>query len=82
MATRPVLVPKLLAEGHEVHVIDTMWFGNSLTDHKNLKVEVGNVNKINESFDLSGIDGIIHLASIANDPQETSTQSLLGKRVA
>ena len=32
-----VLVPKLLEKGHDVTVIDTMWFGNFLDSAKNLK---------------------------------------------
>ncbi len=62
-----VLVPKLLNAGHDVAAIDTMWFGNYLESHKNLsvmKVDVRNV----EQIDLEGIDAIIHLSSIANDP--------------
>src|SRR6266850_820108 len=62
-----VLVPKLLANGYKVVALDTMWFGNYLESHKNLtvaKVDVRNV----EQIDLDGIDAIIHLSSIANDP--------------
>jgi nucleoside-diphosphate-sugar epimerase len=62
-----VLVPKLLKAGHDVVAIDTMWFGNYLESHKNLsvmKVDVRNVEQIG----LDGIDAIIHLSSIANDP--------------
>ena len=33
-----VLVPKLLANGYSVVAIDTMWFGNFLPEHKNLRV--------------------------------------------
>lgn len=62
-----VLVPKLLNTGHSVVALDTQWFGNYLPQHKNLtvlKLDVRNTDDI----DLAGIDGIIHLASIANDP--------------
>ena len=62
-----VLVPKLLAAGHEVRVIDNMWFGNTLCEHQNLKVEKIDIKKL-ENIELSGIEAIIHLASIANDP--------------
>lgn len=62
-----VLVPKLLAHGHNVTVVDTAWFGNYLPNHDNLTVLVQSVLQI-ESLDLTGIDSIIHLASIANDP--------------
>lgn len=62
-----VLIPKLLDAGHEVVALDTMWFGNFLPAHANLttrQVDVRDIKKI----DLHGVDAIIHLASIANDP--------------
>ncbi len=62
-----VLVPKLLARGHSVFAFDAMWFGNFLREHPNLKVIKGDVRDI-ESINLNGIDVIIHLSSIANDP--------------
>jgi nucleoside-diphosphate-sugar epimerase len=62
-----VLVPKLLAAGHEVIAFDIMWFGNFLKDHPMLKVVKGDVCDIN-SIPLEGVDAIIHLSSVANDP--------------
>ena len=62
-----VLVPKLLAQGHTVTVIDTMWFGNLLEPHPNLRALKHDVRDV-EGIDLSDIDAIIHLSSIANDP--------------
>lgn len=62
-----VLVPKLLAKGHEVIAFDTMWFGNFLDPHESLRVVKGDVRDI-DSIDLTGCDAIVHLASIANDP--------------
>lgn len=62
-----VLVPKLLAEGHEVVALDIMWFGNYLSTHPHLNVVQGDVRDI-DSIDLNGVDAIIHLASVANDP--------------
>ena len=62
-----VLVPKLLAAGHDVVAFDIMWFGNQLLATPNLTVIRGDIRDT-ESIDLSGIDAIIHLASIANDP--------------
>lgn len=62
-----VLVPKLLRDGHEVVVFDTAWFGNFLTPHPGLTVRQGDVRHT-ESVPLDGVDAIIHLASIANDP--------------
>ncbi|OCQ23944.1 oxidoreductase [Pseudoalteromonas luteoviolacea] len=62
-----VLVPKLLAKGYRVVALDTQWFGNFLPSHPNLEVIQGDVRDTH-AIDLSGIDSIIHLASIANDP--------------
>ena len=60
-------VPKLLARGHKVRVIDTMWFGDFLPPHANLSVVQGDVRDI-DRISLDGIDSIIHLSSVANDP--------------
>ena len=62
-----VLVPKLLAAGHTVHVLDTMWFGNFLKPHPALTVVEGDVRDI-EQISLEGIDAVVHLSSVANDP--------------
>jgi len=62
-----VLVPKLLGLGHEVVALDIMWFGNFLPPHPKLKVIQGDVRDI-DAIDLSGVDAIIHLSSVANDP--------------
>ena len=62
-----VLVPKLLARGHEVVALDIMWFGNFLAPHDRLTVLRGDVRDV-RTIDLRGIETIIHLASVANDP--------------
>lgn len=62
-----VLVPKLLDAGHSVTAFDIMWFGNDLQAHKKLQVVQGDVRNISE-IPLDGIDAIIHLSSVANDP--------------
>jgi len=62
-----VLVPKLLSRGYEVIAFDLQWFGNYLVPHKNLKVIKGDVRDI-DTIPLEGVDCIIHLSSIANDP--------------
>lgn len=62
-----VLVPKLLAAGHQVAAFDIMWFGNYLKPHPNLTVAKGDVRNI-EEINLDGVDAIIHLSSVANDP--------------
>ena len=70
-----VLIPKLLGLGYKILSIDTQWFGNYLPKHKNLtniKLNVNNINEIN----LKGINAIIHLASIANDPMADLDENL------
>ena len=62
-----VLVPKLLAAGHQVMALDIMWFGNFLRPHPRLRVIKQDVRDV-ESIDLKGIEAIVHLASVANDP--------------
>tara|TARA_Y100000296_G_scaffold87162_1_gene130200 strand:- start:22459 stop:23400 length:942 start_codon:yes stop_codon:yes gene_type:complete len=62
-----VLVPKLLSKGYSVVAFDTQWFGNFLPQHGNLQVIKGDVRDT-DSIPLDGVDAIIHLASIANDP--------------
>jgi nucleoside-diphosphate-sugar epimerase len=62
-----VLIPKLLTRGYEVVSFDTQWFGNFLAPHPRLQVLRGDVRAI-ETVPLDGIDCIVHLSSIANDP--------------
>ena len=62
-----ILVPKLLAKGHFVEVIDLMWFGNFLKPHPNLSVVKADVRDSNV-INLAGGDVVVHLSSVANDP--------------
>ena len=62
-----VLVPKLLDRGYKVTVVDTLWFGNFLEPHPNLNVLNVDIRDI-ENIPFTGIDVVIHLASVANDP--------------
>ena len=65
-----VLVPKLLANGFEVIVFDLMIFGaDGLPEHENLSVVEGDLRDA-ESFRkaVGGVDAVIHLACISNDP--------------
>jgi dTDP-4-amino-4,6-dideoxygalactose transaminase/nucleoside-diphosphate-sugar epimerase len=69
-----VLVPKLLDEGREVRLFDRFYFGEepiaSIRDNDRLEVVKGDIRWINEEFPdlLDGIDGVVHLAGLANDP--------------
>lgn len=62
-----VLVPKLLARGYDVVAFDAMWFGNYLAPHPRLRVVRGDV-RAPETIDFDGVEAIIHLSSVANDP--------------
>lgn len=68
-----VLVPKLLAAGHRVTVFDALWFGASgLAAHRDdpgLKIVEADIRD-SAAVDgaLSGVDAVIHLAAISNDP--------------
>jgi nucleoside-diphosphate-sugar epimerase len=62
-----VLTQKLIACGHTVTVVDVMWFGNYLQEQNNLKVVKEDIRNI-DSIPLDGVDVIIHLANVANDP--------------
>ena len=62
-----VLVPRLLAEGNEVLVIDDQWFGNFLPSHPDLEIRKKTIEQI-DSDDLQGIVCVMHLANVANDP--------------
>ena len=62
-----LLIPELLLDGHFVVCYDTQWFGNYIEQNENLKLIKGDIKDI-DKIDLKGIDTIIHLANIANDP--------------
>ena len=65
-----VLLPKLLAAGHSVWVYDLMIFGRSgLPKHSDLKVVEGDLRDIKRFTQaVEGMDQVIHLACISNDP--------------
>jgi nucleoside-diphosphate-sugar epimerase len=61
------LTQSLLARGYNVTVVDLQWFGNHLPAHPNLTVireDVRNVDRL----PMAGVDVIMHLANVANDP--------------
>jgi nucleoside-diphosphate-sugar epimerase len=64
-----VLVPRLLASGHEVVGLDAGWydgcdFGPGLGVYESMTGDIRDV----EPSDLSGFDAVVHLAAISNDP--------------
>ena len=64
-----VLVPLLIARGYEVRVFDKLYFGEEPLMSVRDKIELipGDVRNFELSI-LEGIDGVIHLGSLSNDP--------------
>ena len=67
------LIPKLLAEGHTVRVIDLYLFGDDVLGashgHPNLTEIKGDLrDQATVARALQGCDAVIHLACISNDP--------------
>ena len=62
-----VLIPKLLKDGHDVVCIDNFWFGDHLKNNPSLEKIKSDIRDIN-NIPMKGVDTIIHLANIANDP--------------
>ena len=65
--TGTLLTNDLISLGHKVTVVDIQWFGNYLIPRDNLKVEKMDIRDYQE-ISLKGVDTVIHLASVANDP--------------
>jgi nucleoside-diphosphate-sugar epimerase len=64
-----VLIPQLLAAGHTVTAYDTFWFGNHLPVNSRLRVVTGDIRDIPKlAGAMAGVESIIHLACISNDP--------------
>jgi len=62
-----VLTEQLLVDGHQVIVVDTQWFGNYLKPHPHLTVLQQDIRDV-DAIPMAGVERIIHLANIANDP--------------
>ena len=65
--TGSVLIPILLNEGHDVVSIDTYWFGQNLQPHANL-LDINLDFRNLKACHFDGVEAVIHLANIANDP--------------
>ncbi len=68
-----VLIPKLLAQGHHVKVLDLFIYGDDVFDEVRpnprlecIKGDIRDENTLERS--LTGCDVVIHLACISNDP--------------
>jgi nucleoside-diphosphate-sugar epimerase len=63
-----VLVPQLLALGHDVVIYDTLWFGTRFAPHPKLRIVKGDIRDIPKfSEAVAGRNAVIHLACISND---------------
>ena len=65
-----VLVPQLLGAGYEVIVYDIMFFGcDTLPKHPKLTIVDGDIRDTAMlASRMKGVDAVLHLACIANDP--------------
>ncbi len=68
-----VLVPRLLEAGYRVKVIDLFWFGDHLPKNgalgaqlERVRADIRDIRQVAEA--LEGVEAIIHLACISNDP--------------
>ena len=64
-----VLIPKLLAKGYEVVVLDLFMYGDTLPEHPKLtqvKADLRDRKSLEKS--IAACDAVIHLACISNDP--------------
>ena len=62
-----LLTKHLLSKKNKVTVVDNCWFGNFHKKNKMLKVIKKDIRNF-EDLNINGINTIIHLANIANDP--------------
>lgn len=63
-----VLVPMLLQEGHRVRAVDRFFFGRELLpEHERLEVIKEDARRLRPEH-LAGIDAVIDLVAISNDP--------------
>ncbi len=74
-----ILIQKLLAAEHEVHVVDRFFFGETLEDNPRLKKIRADCRNLGSDL-FSGIDAVIDLVAISNDPSgetfETATYQI------
>ena len=62
-----LLTKHLLSKKNKVTVVDNCWFGNFHKKSKRLKIIKKDIRNF-EDLNIKGVDTIIHLANIANDP--------------
>ena len=62
-----VLTPMLLKKGYHVRAYDRFFFGDNLAKHQNLEKVFGDTRHLQNKH-FKGIDAVIDLAAISNDP--------------
>lgn len=71
------LVPALLADGYEIVVYDTNWYGCFLAPTAGLTLIAADIrDTVRLKAAMSGMDAVIHLACISNDPSFELNESL------
>lgn len=71
------LVPALLEDGYQVHVVDACYFGNRIAPHDDLEVTVMDIREtLRLAQKMEGVDAVIHMACISNDPSFELDESL------
>jgi len=76
------LVPALLQDGHRVIVFDTFWFGDYLpaagggNDLAKIEGDIRDVDALRATFSRAGVDVVIHLACLSNDPSSEIDKEL------
>jgi nucleoside-diphosphate-sugar epimerase len=60
------LVPRLLALGHRVRVVDTLWFPHLIHPRPGLEVVQANLTSFSTDW-LQEVEHVVHLAGISND---------------
>ena len=67
------LVPKLLARGHRVRLLDRLFYGldpiREVINHPNLEIRQADFRRIDKLVEcMRGVDAVIHLGAIVGDP--------------
>ena len=67
------LVPKLLARGHRVRVLDRLFYGfepiRDVINHPNLEIAEADFRRVDKLVQcMHGVDAVIHLGAIVGDP--------------
>jgi len=75
------LVPKLLKQGYQVRLLDTLTFGTEpiaeVLKHPRLKVVTGDFRNLNTVVSaVQGVDAVIHLGALVGDPSSLLDEEL------